>query len=411
MAKHQPVRMPRRQCCPRARRTDCQTAEPMYRPAFAPSTELPPSSDEEDLDRVIQHDLPKSRPLKPRASLKQKLGSVLARVSSRKRTASPSPPLPSTEELENDKDADGVEKDYVNVKQADGVPTLPRRSGGLRKSATTATPRRPDLGRAHTSYASPTSATFEGGATATKMASLPAVAFDDNAIRTSEGGTYSGGVVELARKLSRRATTGGAASSATGARARMIAEERAREAIIRDKAAAEELLRNLATIPLHKAPRSANVPNAKPLSSFAPRPALRTSADKSSLANAPRYAYYQRQIKDYDGPSRDVGRSKTLNGSKAPHSRSKSDQSITSQSPLLATNSSTMSPGSTSIRTSTSEAHTIGEEGEDIPPVPPLPQLDSDAPNTFNWEKFRNPSNRTLTGKASNGDAALPKTP
>ena len=173
----------------------------MYRPAFAPSTELPPSEDEEDLDKVIQHDLPSARILKPRPSLKQKLGSFMARVGSvRKRDQSPSPPLPSpTARMEHlavqdppaepkrfslvdtgpsvakadEAEDDAAGDDYITVKRASvrrsagtrsqpatpnlpAVPTLGVDSGlagssPLQKSATTTgtpeSPRRPEFAR------------------------------------------------------------------------------------------------------------------------------------------------------------------------------------------------------------------------------------------------------------------------
>lgn len=60
----------------------------------------------------------------------------------------------------------------------------------------------------------------------------------------------------------------------------------------------------MADIPLHKPPRSANVPNSKALSSFAPRAPLKTSAEAGSPQNAPSYAYYQRPSNSSDGPRR-----------------------------------------------------------------------------------------------------------
>lgn len=416
----------------------------MYRPAFAPSTELPPSSeDEEDLDRVIQHDLPSSG-LKPRTSLKQKLGSLVARVgSSRNRTASPNrPPLPSPsgrvitqvdekgDENDENKNPDaGAAQDYLSVKKIDatsaavtpGTPNTPGLTGStaLKKSATTAgAPKRPDLTRSRSSA--------KGYAGGSALGNVGTVQFDeDDIIRSSDGGVYAGGFAGLARRLSRRATTGGNSGGPprpTGARARLLAEERAKEAAIADRAAAEQMLLAMAEIPLYKAPRSAHVPNAKPLSSFAPRAPLETNTNPGGdLANAPRYSYYQRPLKDADGKRAHPGgsymqRANTSNPAASGSSATKvrpsrhrsgstpSMSSLSSTAPLLV---SAASPGSTPAHRNVKDSKTQ-QQAADTPPVPPLPVLKADAPNKTIWEKFSSPEDSTKDLASSAAGQSVP---
>lgn len=233
----------------------------MYRPAFAPSADLPSSEDEndEDLDRVIQHDLPTSRPLKPRSSLKQKLGSVLARVGSVRRGSSP----PSAQAslpvaTSSSSDSDGAARSSSNNLSSSPSASAPIKRGatisGLIQSSTSARPRfdrkgsssktavaNPNMIKEESEPNSPTMDESEmRKATIGDTLAVPTLmSSDETAIRDSEGGTYSGGITVLARKLSRRATTGGAS-----ARARGLREERERAAnAIEDKEAAEDMLR------------------------------------------------------------------------------------------------------------------------------------------------------------------------
>ena len=256
----------------------------MYRPAFAPSADLPPSDDENpnaqpnlfvvansgakatsasegedsDLDQPIQHDLPAGRPLKARTSLKQKLGSVLARVGSTRKTGSTPPAL----SVSPSKDGSGVAQDYISVKRSNTTGgTSP---GGLG--------RRPILNRGTSSKLSTRKessldekAEDDAAESAVVIPSAdgllpaaPILKFNeaitppgdnandpgrDDALLSADGGMYQGGFAGLARKLSRRATTGGAGSSKYRSRS-VGREDRERKTdAIFDKAAAEAMLR------------------------------------------------------------------------------------------------------------------------------------------------------------------------
>lgn len=250
----------------------------MHRPIFAPSADLPPSDDENpnaqpglavansgtkpagasegedsDLDRPIQHDLPGGRPLKARTSLKQKLGSVLARVGSvRKPGASTSP------------SKEPVAQDYISVKRSNTTGGtspggLGRRPGLLRgNSSKRSTRKESSLDEKAEDQMDHTSATTPGAESL--LPAAPILKFDnavtppldpandpgrDDVLLSADGGMYQGGFVGLARKLSRRATTGGAGSSKYRSRS-VGREDRERKTDqIFDKAAAEAMLRGV----------------------------------------------------------------------------------------------------------------------------------------------------------------------
>ncbi|KAK9895505.1 hypothetical protein P389DRAFT_94033 [Cystobasidium minutum MCA 4210] len=240
--------------------------KPMYRPAFAPSAVLPPSSDEEidEDDRVIQHDLPSTRPLKARPSLKQKLGSLVARVGSVRRGGLASPPVSTAGGAGATSPGGGKTptedpapaKDYLSVKRA----TSSAAAYGRRT--------RPDFARKGSALAG--ESTPEEGADAdidTKVAPVDATSTqphltftdandenktptpspglkhdDDKAYLSADGGAFAGGMVSLARKLSRRATTGDRNRSRSVPR--NLREEREKQADqLQDKEAAEKMLK------------------------------------------------------------------------------------------------------------------------------------------------------------------------
>lgn len=237
----------------------------MYRPAFAPSAVLPPTSDEEidEDDRVIQHDLPTTRPLKSRPSLKQKLGSLVARVGSVRRGGLASPPVNAGATSPNGKNEDASPaKDYLSVKRA----TTSAAAYGRRT--------RPDLTRKGSSLASGVTPEEGEGITndpdvETKVAAVdgtstqpivtltgtddndktptpsPALKHDDDkAYLSADGGAYMGGMVSLARKLSRRATTGNRNRSRSVPR--NLREEREKQAdLLQDKESAEKMLKGM----------------------------------------------------------------------------------------------------------------------------------------------------------------------
>lgn len=215
----------------------------MYRPAFAPSADLPLSEEEDDeaaLDRPIQHDLPTTRPLKGRTSIRQKLGSVLARVGSVRKGGS-TPPALGTSPREGE--------DYLSTPQA-GRPGLNRRgtSTGSRVSTSARSP----------SATTPGAEKKDVPAT-TPTGQVPTLTFSDE--DASEEAAYKeaqeslakeNGFSGLVRKLSRSATTGGsAAAAAARARQRALeAEKEAEEARAREfknKKEAEEYIRSTST--------------------------------------------------------------------------------------------------------------------------------------------------------------------
>lgn len=275
----------------------------MHRPVFAPSADLPPSDDEaaaqpvvansgaakqqlasaseaegtvgedSDLDKPIQHDLPSAgRPLKARTSLKQKLGSVLARVGSSRRIPPAVSVSPSKEGI--------VAQDYISVKRSHTTGgTSPGGLGGRRpnlkrgnsskqtmhkessldeKAENAAAPsERPSLPTATSSGADslllPAAPILEFESSKTPLLEHQSLASDNNdtgrddVLLSADGGMYQGGFVGLARKLSRRATTGGSGSSRYRSRSAGREREREREPVppvpFMDKAAAEAMLR------------------------------------------------------------------------------------------------------------------------------------------------------------------------
>ena len=226
------------------------SVESRYRPAFAPSADLPSSEDEndEDLDRVIQHNLPTTRPLKPRSSLKQKLGSVLARVGTRKSTSPP--PIPGSRSAA---ESGLAVQDYPDTEKVQQETKLTGTTGNISRR-TNASPRRAgfegkvshDLTQLATKEEftsnenSPTTPTGHIGRFGEESEIEKE---NENQYRDSAGGTYSGGLTVLARKLSRRATTGG-----PSARGRLPRERREiQPGDVFDRKAAEELLRSTYT--------------------------------------------------------------------------------------------------------------------------------------------------------------------
>lgn len=225
--------------------------EPAYRPAFAPSADLPPSEDEreepiDDDDRPIQHDLPTTRPLRARTSLKQKLGSVLARVGSVRKSGSTPPAVASATSpgaAGTSPGAAAPAQDYLSVKRSNTT-------GGTSPSG------RPEFRRARSSVKKQSALGDTAEVDENTMPSLsPGLApptdsdKDDDIILTADGGHFQGGFTGLARKLSRRATTAGSGAGAAARRSRSVPREglraeRERKAEgIMDKAAAEEMLR------------------------------------------------------------------------------------------------------------------------------------------------------------------------
>jgi hypothetical protein len=407
----------------------------MYRPAFAPSADLPPSDDENpnaqpnmflasteakpanasegedsDLDRPIQHDLPNGRPLKARTSLKQKLGSVLARVGSVRKTGSTPPAVA----VSPSKDGSGVAQDYISVKRSNTTGGtspggLGRRPGLNRGNSSKMTIRKEaSLDEKDEDNAGASSATTPGAEGI--LPAAPILKFDnaatpplesannpgrDDVLLTADGGMYQGGFAGLARKLSRRATTGGAGSSKYRSRS-VGREDRERKTdAIFDKAAAEAMLRgnlvhafssicahgfvtDMAEIPLYRPPRSANVPNRKPLSSFPPRAPLQATGEPNSLANAPRY---NRPVKDGDGPRRApitsqdrLTRATTV---AAGHGRDYSSYKNRARSGSTPSTYSTFSSASNTALLGAAKS-----PGRDsyIPPVPPVPESVATSP-------------------------------
>jgi hypothetical protein len=216
----------------------------MYRPAFAPSADLPASEDEndEDLDRVIQHDLPTTRAVKPRTSLKQKLGSLVARVGSVRKGTSPPPPLPSAST------STAASGEGVPAAQGATVRRGVTVGGGATSSSSPGRLARPEFNRKGSSNVSQNTIKEEkegpfADNSENALRPIPTLRFDsdndENIMRDSEGGIYAGGFVGLARKLSRRATTGGASS-----RGRSLRDERENVVnTIQDREAAEAMLR------------------------------------------------------------------------------------------------------------------------------------------------------------------------
>jgi len=235
----------------------------MYRPAFAPSAVLPPSSEDEldEDDRVIQHDLPTTRPLKARPSLKQKLGSLVARVGSVRRGGLASPPVNpgATSPGKSGDESAAPAKDYLSVKRATtsaaaygrrGRPDLTRKGSSLAKDAT------PEEDDVKTKVTPVDGSTIENphvvlteadentpppaGSSAMKKDNSG----DDNAYLSADGGAFTGGMVGLARKLSRRATTGNRHRSRSVPR--NLREEREKQAdLLQDKEAAEKMLKGM----------------------------------------------------------------------------------------------------------------------------------------------------------------------
>lgn len=234
----------------------------MYRPAFAPSAVLPPSSDEEvdEDDRVIQHDLPTTRPLKARPSLKQKLGSLVARVGSVRRGGGlASPPINATSpsNTKSGEASTSPPKDYLSVKRATtsaaaygrkNRPDLTRKGSSLANDAsaeeedveskvlpvdTSAAPVHVVLTEADENTPPPSSTPT--GVTKDNSG-------DDKAYLSADGGAFTGGMVGLARKLSRRATTGNRHRARSVPR--NLREEREKQAdLLQDKEAAEQMLK------------------------------------------------------------------------------------------------------------------------------------------------------------------------
>lgn len=162
---------------------------------------------------------------------------------------------------------------------------------------------------------------------------------------------------------------------------------------------------DLAKIPLYKPPRSAHVKNAKPLSSFPPRAALRVSEEPGSLANAPRY---KRPPKDNDGPRlrNDVERSNTTGGpprSNHNHGRGRSGSTPSAFSSISSNSGMPLLSGSAKMHPTIREG---SQDENDIPPVPPLPELTKDAPvsgvsppgdgATTKWTVFKKESSTSL---------------
>lgn len=228
----------------------------MYRPAFAPSAVLPPSSEDEidEDDRVIQHDLPTTRPLKARPSLKQKLGSLVARVGSVRRGGLASPPANAgVTSPGKSGDEAAPAKDYLSVKRATtsaaaygrrGRPDLTRKGSSL---ATDATPEEDGDTKIipvdGSNIEPPHVVLSEPEDTAADSSRLKKVnSGDDNAYLSADGGAFTGGMVGLARKLSRRATTGNRHRSRSVPR--NLREEREKQTDqLQDKEAAEKMLK------------------------------------------------------------------------------------------------------------------------------------------------------------------------
>lgn len=164
------------------------------------------------------------------------------------------------------------------------------------------------------------------------------------------------------------------------------------------------MLLDLAKIPLYKPPRSAHVKNAKPLSSFPPRAPLKVS-EHGSLANAPRY---KRPLNDTDGPRlrTEVERANTTGGaSKSFHNHGRGRSGSTPS-----TFSSFSSNSGLPLLSASAKMHPTIKEGsqdeDEIPPVPPLPELTKNAPitgtsppgdgATTNWTVFKKESSTSL---------------
>lgn len=164
------------------------------------------------------------------------------------------------------------------------------------------------------------------------------------------------------------------------------------------------LTTDLAKIPLYKPPRSAHVKNAKPLSSFPPRAPLKVP-EHGSLANAPRY---RRPLNDVDGPRgrSDVERANTTGGagrSKHNHGRGRSGSTPSTFSSFSSNSGLPLLSGSSKLPSTIKEG---SQDDDDVPPVPPLPELTKDAPMdgtsppgdgaTTNWTVFKKESSTTL---------------
>lgn len=243
----------------------------MYRPAFAPSAVLPPSSDDEidEDDKVIQHDLPTTRPLKARPSLKQKLGSLVARVGSVRRNGLASPPANAGNAATSPgKGEDPTPaKDYLSVKRATSSaaaygrrtkPEFTRKGSSLAKDAT------PEEGAGSTDADVETKVVPADGTTQPQLtfteandenqppkspAAIEGNKSDDDKAYLSADGGFAGGMVGLARKLSRRATTGNRHRARSVPR--NLREEREKQTdLLEDKEAAEKMLKGMCRTPL-----------------------------------------------------------------------------------------------------------------------------------------------------------------
>ena len=153
----------------------------------------------------------------------------------------------------------------------------------------------------------------------------------------------------------------------------------------------------MAEIPLYRPPRSANVPNRRPLSSFPPRAPLQATGEPNSLANAPRY---DRPAKSNDGPrkapitSEDrLTRATTV---AAGHGR---DYSFYKNRARSGSTPSTFSTFSSASNTGLLGGAKSPGRDSDVPPVPPVPVLASNAPQKKDWTQFSTPESTTDIAK------------